>query len=197
MGTSNGGGAPRKLPSAEEIACLYLIGYSAPQIARMFGATDLPVRKQLVQIGVLRRRSKHGMWRSPVYTAWHSMKERCKPSHPAGYAARGITVCKEWLESFEAFYAYVGDRPGPGYSIDRIDNSRGYEPGNVRWATWKEQNRNTRGNRLIEANGLRLPIVEWAERLNVRRQLLSARLKLGWSDDAVINTPKRRELRRG
>lgn len=87
-----------------------------------------------------------GEKRDPVYVAWTGMKSRCAEASLVwrNYGARGITVCPEWVESFEAFYAHVGDHPGPEYSLDRIDNDRGYEPGNVRWATAEEQARNRR-----------------------------------------------------
>jgi hypothetical protein len=85
---------------------------------------------------------------TPEYMAWGAMKQRClNPRHEsfARYGGRGVSVCPEWIESFEAFYAYIGPRPGRGYSLDRYpDNCGNYEPGNVRWATWEEQNRNLR-----------------------------------------------------
>lgn len=83
---------------------------------------------------------------SPEYMAWTSMKQRClNPRHKsyARYGGRGISVCREWADSFETFYRHIGPRPGPGYSLDRYpDNTGNYEPGNVRWATWQEQNQN-------------------------------------------------------
>lgn len=85
--------------------------------------------------------------KSPEYQAWVGMKTRCfnknQPSW-SGYGGRGITVAPEWVESFEDFYDYIGPRPGPRYSVDRIDNDGNYEPGNVRWATWSEQQLNRR-----------------------------------------------------
>ncbi len=84
---------------------------------------------------------------TPEYMAWDSMKQRClNPRHKnfSDYGGRGITVCQEWTDSFEAFFAHVGPRPGPEYSLDRRDNERGYEPGNVRWTTWETQNQNQR-----------------------------------------------------
>jgi hypothetical protein len=60
------------------------------------------------------------------------------------YGGRGITVCPEWRADFAAFLRDVGRRPNPELSIDRIDNDRGYEPGNVRWATAKQQANNRR-----------------------------------------------------
>lgn len=75
------------------------------------------------------------------------MKSRCgNPKHPkyANYGGRGITVCKEWSESFETFLADMGLKPHPRMSIDRIDNEKGYLAGNCRWATYKEQSANQR-----------------------------------------------------
>lgn len=85
---------------------------------------------------------------SPEYKAWCDMKSRCL--NPANeriamdYRDRGITVCAEWIDDFESFLDHIGLRPGPGYSLDRIDNDGNYEPGNVRWATALQQNNNQR-----------------------------------------------------
>lgn len=91
----------------------------------------------------------HGMCRaakrSSEWTAWQSMLARCenpnlKP-YPR-YGGRGVTVHPLWHD-FEPFFAHVGRRPTPQHSLDRFPNPDGnYEPGNVRWATWNEQNRN-------------------------------------------------------
>lgn len=92
--------------------------------------------------------TKHGRTDSAEYRAWTDIKTRCynrKYKDWPHWGGRGITVCDEWLNDFAAFFAEVGPRPTGGrYSIDRRDNSRGYEPGNVRWATDSEQNRNRR-----------------------------------------------------
>lgn len=82
------------------------------------------------------------------YTAWKEMKRRCT-SNPESryfkdYVGRGIDVCPQWRDDFVRFLADVGRRPSSRHSLDRINNDRGYEPGNVRWATKSEQNRNTR-----------------------------------------------------
>jgi hypothetical protein len=75
------------------------------------------------------------------------MMQRCtNPRHVAfpRYGGRGVSVCERWATSFAAFVEDMGIRPADG-TLERVDNSRGYEPGNVRWATRKEQNRNKKG----------------------------------------------------
>lgn len=91
----------------------------------------------------------HGMSGTAEHKAWKHAKERCfNPSDKAytDYGGRGITMCQEWADSFAAFYEHIGPRP-KGHSIDRIDNDKGYEPGNVRWTTRKQQNNNRRKRR--------------------------------------------------
>jgi hypothetical protein len=83
----------------------------------------------------------------PEYAVWRGMRSRCLDPRTANfrnYGGRGITICDRWRDSYEAFLTDVGRRPGPGYSIDRIDVNGHYEPGNVRWATDAEQRANKR-----------------------------------------------------
>ncbi len=95
---------------------------------------------------------RHGMGgcgsRKPAeWKAWWNALQRCtNPNDPNwdNYGGRGIRMCEEWRESFAAFYEHIGPKPHPRLTLERVDNDRGYEPGNVRWATRSEQSRNQR-----------------------------------------------------
>jgi hypothetical protein len=112
---------------------------------------------------------KHGAdrvgQRTPEYGSWVSLRTRC--SSPTDkfwkdYGGRGITVCDRWLgeHGFEHFLADMGTRPSPHHSIDRRDNSRGYEPSNCRWATQSEQMSNTRKTIRVAIDGKALSLAQ-------------------------------------
>lgn len=91
----------------------------------------------------------HSRGRNPTYESWKGMRKRCHNKNNksyANYGGRGISVCQRW-DYFEAFLHDMGPTP-QGMSIERIDNNKGYEPDNCRWATTAEQNRNTRATKL-------------------------------------------------
>jgi hypothetical protein len=100
------------------------------------------------------------------------------------YGGRGITMCERWLD-FANFLADMPERPVGG-TIERIDSDRGYEPGNCRWATRKEQNRNTSKNRRLTIYGKTMCTAEWCEISGVDQRVASRRLQLGWTDKQAI-----------
>lgn len=142
----------------------------------------------------------HGGRPSSEYQTWQSMKDRChnpNDTNFALYGGRGITVCDEWRNDFAAFLAHVGPKPSPRHSIDRIDNDRGYEPGNVRWATQRVQCRNRRGNVRVRFFGETLLAAELAERTGVHYCTILARAAKGYADgDLVTSHVHRRGWRR-
>jgi hypothetical protein len=138
---------------------------------------------------------RHGMVDSPEYIAWRHMFERCSSVYPRSgdYGERGISVCDEWSGpgGFEVFLEHVGRRPSSKHSLDRIDNDKGYEPGNVRWATRREQQRNMRSNRTITIDGVTKCIAEWAEESPVSECAVRTRLHRGWEPRDAVFEPSR------
>ncbi len=88
-------------------------------------------------------------------------------------------MCREWRDSFPAFLRDMGPRPDGHLSLDRIDNNGNYEPGNCRWATHQQQNRNRRNNRVLECGGVKKTVSEWADYLGVTYKTLRLRLRNG------------------
>lgn len=116
-----------------------------------------------------------------MYNAWAQMKQRCtNPNNPGYmyYGGRGITMCQRWTSNFEDFYMDVGARPD-GMTLDRIDNNKGYEPNNVRWATKQEQARNRRCVVTVAHDGKQMFLHEWAEVIGVSHDILKKRWQLG------------------
>lgn len=135
---------------------------------------------------------------SPNYRMWARVKSRAVTgSTPDSYhwLGRGITMYEPWTNSFEAFDDWVtenlGEKP-KGHSLDRINNDGNYEPGNLRWATAKEQSNNRRDNQLIIFNGITRTTAQWAEELGMNKQTLWGRLfNSNWPVDKALTTPVR------
>lgn len=145
------------------------------------------------------KQAAHRMSRTREYKIRIGILSRCydpgRHEYPR-YGGRGITVCERWRISFEAFYADMGPRPSPQHSVERIDNSGNYEPGNCKWATPLEQQRNTRFNRLITFRGETLCLAEWAGRVGVLPKTLGKRIRK-WPLERALTTPKYTNLDHG
>lgn len=137
------------------------------------------------------RRMQHGMAGTHVYAVWQAMLQRCENPNAQrfeDYGGRGIKVCPKW-HRFEGFFADMGNRK-PGFSLDRIDNDGDYCKENCRWAVTTVQANNTRRNRVIEFNGEKLTIAQWAERKCLAWYTIRARLdQYGWSVEKTLTTP--------
>jgi len=149
-----------------------------------------------------RRRTKHGhatrdKGTTKMYARWISIKGRCLNPNAQNYhryGGRGVTICQEWVDSFESFYRDVGDPPSDKHSLDRIDNNKGYEPSNVRWATKREQSNNTISNIWIEHDGKHMTWSQWAEYLKVPYDLIMSRKRRGETIEQILQ-PRKNKVR--
>ena len=137
------------------------------------------------------KRYTHGYSKHPLYKTYRQMMSRClDPRHHAykNYGGRGVSIHNAW-QNPAAFIAdiieEIGNRP-KGFCLDRIDNNKGYAPGNVRWATPSQQARNRRVNRWITIDGRKQCLADWALEVNLNPRTIAWRLNNGWSPrDAV------------
>ncbi len=139
---------------------------------------------------------KHGLTmgkaRLRLYNIWSAMKERCSNRANENYhryGGRGITVCQEWLE-FLPFHNWAMSN---GYqttlTIERINNDGNYEPSNCKWATHKEQGKNTSRNHCITFREETKTVGEWADILGLRPNALLMRIRNGWPIEKALTLP--------
>lgn len=138
---------------------------------------------------------KHGMEKSPEYAVYHNAKHRCTNENSKAwehYGGRGIEFR---FTSFEQFITHIGKRLTAKHCLDRINNDGHYEVGNVRWATIEEQNNNCRKRgtpgrqRLITHAGKTMNIRQWAAAIGIHENVLTNRLRRGWTIERIITTP--------
>lgn len=136
---------------------------------------------------------KHGMSNTRLYRIYKEMYGRCySPKCPAyqDYGGRGIKICQEWLDDFMNFYNWaITNGYRDDLTIDRINNDGNYEPSNCRWATAKEQARNTRNTVFLTYKGETKSVPEWAEIIGISKDTLTYRKRAGWSDKECIEIP--------
>lgn len=130
----------------------------------------------------------------PLYSVWRGMKRRCydqKCDHYYLYGARGVTVCERWmgLGGYENFEKYMPSRPSKRHSIDRINTNGNYEPGNIKWSTSTEQQRNRRVNLMVKICGVSRCLTEWSEISGINFKTLQKRVNNGWTEDILLSPP--------
>ena len=146
-------------------------------------------------------RYKHGGWINDrhLYGVWANMLSRCHNANHRqykDYGGRGIVVCKEWKD-FTVFRewaysnGYVDGENKMECTIDRIDVNGNYEPSNCRWATAKEQANNTRRNTIVEYDGKRMSLSQWADYLKMNYSSFMSRWDRGWTMERIVDTPVR------
>lgn len=123
-------------------------------------------------------RSKHGEHKHPDYLRWRGIKNRCylpKSTAYHRYGGRGVKMHPPWIDDYQAFASYIRSLPNyglEGVTLDRINNDGHYEPGNLRWATWKQQAVNRENNVYLEVFGMKKTLSEWAEFSGLGRTLI-------------------------
>lgn len=144
----------------------------------------------LAREAVIQRTQTHGLSRTHIYRSWNTMIQRCtnpNNTHWPSYGGRGISVCKEWF-SFENFYRDMGERPH-GATLERSDNNKGYEPGNVIWASRLAQANNRRTNVLVTLNEETKTVAEWGRFTGLGKQVIKKRLDDGWPAWRTLTEP--------
>ena len=137
-----------------------------------------------------RARKTHGDSESRLYAIWSAMKSRCENPHSKyydRYGGRGIIVCKEWNQSYEAFKSWsLQNGYSEKLSIDRIDNDGNYDPTNCRWVTGVAQANNRSSNRTYTYNGETHNLTQWAKLLGINPKTVFTRIYSGWSFERAL-----------
>lgn len=143
---------------------------------------------------IARQARTHGGASTREYSLWKGIVARCSNPKHKDYGTYAGMLCPAWQGSrgFETFLAEIGMAPSPQHTVDRVDNTRGYEPGNVRWATAAEQARNQTRNVWVKIAGERLCATDWEARYGLPAGIVARRVRAGWDPIAAVQTPARR-----
>ncbi len=162
--------------------CRCLCGREVPRTTAAV-LKNIPCKKCMVRSQVSK---------SPEYAAWRSIIGRCEVEGTRDYdryGGIGITICPEWRNDFQAFLRHIGPKPTPKHTVDRINSKGNYEPGNVRWATQKEQQNNRSDNVWMEYNGETHTLKQWSEIAGIKYITFWWRWNQGWRGDKLLSKP--------
>lgn len=157
-----------------------------------FSKEKLAEGRNYLHNGVIR----HGMAKTRVYNIWRGILQRCnnpKASKYDNYGGRGIKVCERWRK-FENFYEDMGD-PLENQTIERIDSDKDYSPENCKWATYAEQNRNTKNNNKITLNGKTQCLTDWCKEYGIKITTVLGRIERNWIVEEALKTPTKKSSR--
>ncbi len=142
--------------------------------------------------------ARRGVTRGYLYRRWQHMIQRCHNPNDNDYpryGAKGVYVCDRWrfgengISGYTLFMEDIGQYARRELTLDRIDNSKGYEPGNCRWATAKQQANNRSSTKMLTIEGVTRPLSEWCEMYNIGPKTVLFRLKRGATHAEAITTP--------
>lgn len=163
----------------------------------LYGQKSCGCMRRDVSQNWVKSHMKHGKSKTKLYRKYRSMLSRCYNENDKGYArygGRGISVCDEWKNDFQAFYdwaysnGYDPTKDGRRWSIDRIDNSKGYSPSNCRFTTAKEQMRNRDITKTYEYQGSVYTASEFADSFGITdKSYVYRRVKKGQSLDEILH----------
>lgn len=195
---------PRNYSEAEkEYILANYKSYNLQEIADTLGRPKANICRFIRECGIERTAKKKeyapSMLHERLYGIWKGIKSRCTNANDVGwrnYGGRGIAVCDEWRDDFEAFKRWaLSNGYSDHLSIDRIDVNGNYCPENCRWATAKEQGNNTRVNHRLTLNGVTHTIAEWAVKTGISEALIQWRINSGMTIEEALTRPVRK-LRR-
>ena len=139
------------------------------------------------------KRELHGLYKTVEFTIWTGMKMRCENKnhmHFHNYGGRGIIICERW-QFFENFYADMGARPSRQHQLERIDNNKGYEPENCKWATVSDQANNRRNNVIVTVFGKKMTLAQAITKYAVvADSTVRVRIDKGWTIKDALTTPR-------
>ena len=135
-------------------------------------------------------------YKEPLYRVWARMKDRCFNKNDKAYenyGGRGISVCEEWTGSYLTFREWaMSSGYQDGLWLDRVDNDGWYCPGNCRWATPREQQRNKRTNVIVNYNGVPMCATEAAEKSGIKAATILSRIEMGWPEDKLFEPVRKK-----
>jgi len=135
-------------------------------------------------------RDKINADRKSLKAAWQNILQRCNRAHHPIYRHYGGRGIKCTFKSFEEFEEAIGTRPSEDHSVDRINVDGNYEPGNIRWATQSEQNRNRRDTAWVIIEGVRYKRVDLADRYGITSDRIDYGVKKRWSFSKITSKEK-------
>ena len=172
-----------------------LIGISVETLTLRADKLGWKISDIMRPVSSRKKLERHGLLYHPLYSIYSGIRQRCLDSnYPSyhNYGGRGITMCQEWLNSFQTFFDDMIPTWSDGLTIDRINNDLGYYADNCKWSTTKEQCNNTRFNRIINTPDGRMNVSQAAEKYDLNCKTIYSRLHRGCSDADLLKPIKRK-----